>query len=287
MSVETVKLTGKPVAEHLRANIKARVAGLNERNIVPAIIIIRVGNKEDDVFYERSILKNCSLLGIEGRVKELPENVSMEELSKTIEDANEDDNTHGIMMFRPLPGHLNEKEILEKINPVKDIDGMTPVNLEKIFEGDDSGFSPCTPKAVIEMLKYYQIPLKGANVAVAGRSLVVGKPLAMLLLKENATVTICHSKTKDMRSITSQADIVVAAIGKAKFMNEEYFTESSIVIDVGVNDDGNGKICGDVDYDKVFGKVKMLTPASGGVGTITTTILLEQAIRACEMMTDK
>lgn len=287
MSVETVKLTGKPVAEHLRANIKARVAGLNERNIVPAIIIIRVGNKEDDVFYERSILKNCSLLGIEGRVKELPENVSMEELSKTIEDANEDDNTHGIMMFRPLPGHLNEKEILEKINPVKDIDGMTPVNLEKIFEGDDSGFSPCTPKAVIEMLKYYQIPLKGANVAVAGRSLVVGKPLAMLLLKENATVTICHSKTKDMRSITSKADIVVAAIGKAKFMNEEYFAESSIVIDVGVNDDGNGKICGDVDYDKVFGKVKMLTPASGGVGTITTTILLEQAIRACEMMTDK
>ena len=287
MSVETVKLTGKPVAEHLRANIKARVAGLNERNIVPAIIIIRVGNKEDDVFYERSILKNCSLLGIEGRVKELPENVSMEELSKTIEDANEDDNTHGIMMFRPLPGHLNEKEILEKINPVKDIDGMTPVNLEKIFEGDDSGFSPCTPKAVIEMLKYYQIPLKGANVAVAGRSLVVGNPLAMLLLKENATVTICHSKTKDMRSITSKADIVVAAIGKAKFMNEEYFTESSIVIDVGVNDDGNGKICGDVDYDKVFGKVKMLTPASGGVGTITTTILLEQAVRACEMMTDK
>ena len=287
MSVETVKLTGKPVAEHLRANIKTRVAGLNERNIVPAIIIIRVGNKEDDVFYERSILKNCSLLGIEGRVKELPENVSMEELSKTIEDANEDDNTHGIMMFRPLPGHLNEKEILEKINPVKDIDGMTPVNLEKIFEGDDSGFSPCTPKAVIEMLKYYQIPLKGANVAVAGRSLVVGKPLAMLLLKENATVTICHSKTKDMRSITSKADIVVAAIGKAKFMNEEYFAESSIVIDVGVNDDGNGKICGDVDYDKVFGKVKMLTPASGGVGTITTTILLEQAIRACEMMTDK
>ncbi|HPX00209.1 MAG TPA: tetrahydrofolate dehydrogenase/cyclohydrolase catalytic domain-containing protein, partial [Sedimentibacter sp.] len=135
MSVETVKLTGKPVAEHLRANIKTRVAGLNERHIVPAIIIIRVGNKEDDVFYERSILKNCSLLGIEGRVKELPENVSMEELSKTIEDANEDDNTHGIMMFRPLPGHLNEKEILEKINPVKDIDGMTPVNLEKIFEG--------------------------------------------------------------------------------------------------------------------------------------------------------
>ena len=164
---------------------------------------------------------------------------------------------------------------------------MTPGNLEKIFEGDDSGFSPCTPKAVIEMLKYYDIPLQGASVAVSGRSLVVGKPLAMLLLNENATVTICHSKTKNIKSITSQADVVVVAIGKAKFMNEEYFTESSIVIDVGVNDDGNGKICGDVDYDKAFGKVKMLTPASGGVGTITTTILLEQAVRACEMITDK
>ena len=284
MPVETVKLTGKPVVEHLRGNIKARVAKLKDRNIVPTILIIRVGNKEDDVFYERSILKNCSLLGIEGRVKELPKNVSMGELIKIIEDANDDENIHGIMMFRPLPEHLNQKEILEKINPKKDIDGMTPVNLEKIFEGDDSGFSPCTPKAVIEMLKYYDIPLQGANVVVAGRSQVVGKPLAMLLLKENATVTICHSKTKNMSSITSKADVVVAAIGKAKFMNEEYFTESSIVIDVGVNDDGNGKICGDVDYDNTFGRVKALSPPTGGVGTITTTILLEQAVKACEML---
>ena len=287
MSVETVKLTGKPVVEYLRGNIKARVAELKERNIVPTILIIRVGNKEDDVFYERSILKNCSLLGIEGRVNELPKNVLMEELTKIIEDANDDNSIHGIMMFRPLPEHLNQKEILEKMNPKKDIDGMTPVSLEKIFEGDDSGFSPCTPKAVIEMLKYYDIPLQGSNVVVAGRSQVVGKPLAMLLLKENATVTICHSKTKNMSSITSNADIVVAAIGKAKFMNEEYFTESSIVIDVGVNDDGNGKICGDVDYDNTFGKVKALSPPTGGVGTITTTILLEQAVKACEMMSAK
>ena len=285
MPVETVKLTGKPVVEHLRGNIKIRVEKLKENNIVPRILIIRVGNKEDDVFYERSILKNCSFLGIEGEVKELTYNVSMEELSKIIEDANDDDSIHGIMMFRPLPEHLEEKKILEKMNPKKDIDGMTPVNLGKIFEGDISGFSPCTPKAVIEMLKYYDIPLQGSNVVVAGRSLVVGKPLTMLLLKENATVTICHSKTKNMSSITSKADLVVAAIGKAKFMGQEYFSESSIVIDVGVNDDGKGKICGDVDYDNIFGKVKALTPPTGGVGTITTTILLEQAVRACEMIT--
>lgn len=284
MSVETVRLTGKPVAEHLRADIKARVAALNERNIVPAITIIRVGNKEDDVFYERSILKNCSLLGIRGRVVEFPEDVSPEELISTIENANDDDNIHGIMMFRPLPGHLNEKEVVEKISPDKDIDGMTPANLEKIFEGVGGGFSPCTPKAAIEMLKYYDIPLQGANVLVAGRSLVVGKPLAMLLLKENATVTICHSRTKNMESIASRADLVVAAIGRAKFMDEGFFTESSIVIDVGVNYDENGKICGDVDYDKVFGRVKALTPPTGGLGTITTTILLDQAVKACEMM---
>jgi methylenetetrahydrofolate dehydrogenase (NADP+)/methenyltetrahydrofolate cyclohydrolase len=155
MPAETVKLTGKPVAEHLRENIKERVERLKGKNIVPAILIVRVGNKEDDVFYERSILKNCSLLGIQGRVKELSTNVSMEELTEVIEDANDDESIHGIMMFRPLPKHLDEKKILEKMNPKKDIDGMTPVNLEKVFEGDDSGFSPCTPSAVIEMLKFH------------------------------------------------------------------------------------------------------------------------------------
>jgi methylenetetrahydrofolate dehydrogenase (NADP+)/methenyltetrahydrofolate cyclohydrolase len=287
MSVETVKLTGKPVVENLRENIKTRIAELKERNIIPTILIIRVGNKEDDVFYERSILKNCSLLGIEGRVKELSRNASTEELIKIIENANGDNNIHGIMMFRPLPDHLDQKEILEKINPKKDIDGMTPVNLEKIFEGDDSGFSPCTPKAVIEMLKYYDIPLQGSNVVVVGRSLVVGRPLAMLLLKENATVVICHSKTKNISSMTSKADIVVSAIGKAKFMNGKYFTDSSIVIDVGVNNDENGKICGDVDYDNIFGWVRALTPPTGGVGAITTTILLEQAVKACEILTEE
>ena len=284
MTIQTLKLTGKPVAEYLRENIKTRVADLKEVDVLPKILIIRVGDKEDDVFYERSILKNSSLLGIDAIVRELPEDISMKELIAIIEDANNDNDIHGIMIFRPLPNHLNEKEILEKLNPKKDIDGMTPVNLEKIFEGDSSGFSPCTPKAVIEMLKYYDIPLKGSNVVVVGRSLVVGKPLSMLLLDKDATVTICHSKTKDIKSITSKADIVVAAVGKAKYMDEDFFTESSIVIDVGVNDDGNGKICGDVDYESVFGKVKAITPASGGIGAITTTILLDQVVKACELM---
>jgi methylenetetrahydrofolate dehydrogenase (NADP+) / methenyltetrahydrofolate cyclohydrolase len=277
-----LKLTGKPVVESLRENIKSRVATLGEKNIHPTLLLIRVGEREDDLSYERSILKNCDLLGIKITVKQLPVEITMEEIRKVFVEANEDSNIHGIMIFRPLPDHLDPEEIRNLIDPAKDIDCMSPINLEKVFEGNSDGFAPCTPKAVIELLKHYEIPLKGANVVVAGRSLVVGKPLGMLLLDENATVTICHSRTKDMPSVTAKADIVVAAIGKAKFMNEDFFSEHSIVVDVGINDDGNGSICGDVDFDNVFDQVKAITPAIGGVGLITTTLLLGHVVQACE-----
>lgn len=287
MSVETLKLTGKPVVDNLRESIKERVSKLKVNDIVPKMLIVRVGTREDDVFYEKSILKNCSMLGIEGTVKELSADASMEELIGVIEEANVNDEVHGIMLFRPLPKHMDQEKISGIINPNKDVDCMSLLNMEKIFEGNSRGFAPCTPKAVVEMLKYYKIPMNGANIVVAGRSLVVGKPLSMLLLDENATVTMCHSKTKDMKSVTKKADVVIAAIGKAKFMNEDFFTEDSIVIDVGINEDGSGKICGDVDYDRTFGKVKALNPAAGGVGTITTTILLDQTVKACEMLAVK
>lgn len=279
-----VKLTGKPVVESLRENIKSRVATLGEKNINPTLLLIRVGEREDDLSYERGILKNCDLLGIKINVMQLPVEITMEEIRKVFEEANKDSNIHGIMIFRPLPNHLDPEEIQNLINPAKDIDCMSPINLEKVFEGNSDGFAPCTPKAVVELLKHYEIPLQGANVVVAGRSLVVGKPLGMLLLDENATVTICHSRTKDMPSVTAKADIVVAAIGKAKFMNEDFFSEDSIVVDVGINDDGNGSICGDVDFDNVFDKVKAITPAIGGVGLITTTLLLGHVVQACEYL---
>ncbi len=282
--MDTLRLTGKPVFEFLGQGIKSRVSSLSEKGVTPRLLIIRVGAREDDVFYERSILKRSSQLGIEATVQELSMDVTGDELEAVIEKANKDMDINGIMMFRPLPKHLDEKRLVSLINPKKDVDCMSPLNLEGIFEGGSQGFAPCTPKAVVEMLKYYNIPLKGANVVVAGRSMVVGKPLAMLLLDENATVTICHSRTKDMKEITRGADVVVAAIGKANFFNEEYFTEDTVVIDVGINDDGNGKICGDVEYEKVFGKVKALNPAAGGVGTITTTILLDQTVISCERM---
>lgn len=279
-----IKMEGKPVAEHLREKIKNRILNLETDQITPTLLLIRVGEREDDISYERGILKNCVLLGIKAYVKCLPSDVNMEDVIKVMEEANKDAMVHGIMLFRPLPSQLNLEVLSSIIDPVKDVDCMSPINLEKVFEGKHTGYAPCTPKAVIELLKFYEIPLKGANVTVAGRSLVVGKPLAMLLLDENATVTICHSRTKEMPMVTSKADIVVAAIGKAKFMTEEYFSEDSIIIDIGINDD-NGRICGDVDFDAVFGKVKAINPAVGGVGTITNTILLDHVVQACERLT--
>ncbi len=276
------RLAGKPVVESLRENILSRVEKLNGNGVTPTLLLIRVGAREDDLSYERSILKNCERLNIKCNVLELPVTVTMDELKDVFEKGNKDKDVHGIMIFRPLPDHLDPEVVRNLIDPAKDIDCMSPINLQKVFEGNSTGFAPCTPKAVIEVLKHYDIPLKGANVAVAGRSLVVGKPLAMLLLDENATVTVCHSRTNDMPGVTAKADIVVAAIGKAKFMGKEYFSDNQIVIDVGINDDGNGKICGDVDYDEVIDHVKALTPPTGGVGLITTTILLEHIVKACE-----
>jgi methylenetetrahydrofolate dehydrogenase (NADP+)/methenyltetrahydrofolate cyclohydrolase len=277
-----LRLEGKAVVKSLRDNLKNRIAILADKGVVPTALIIRVGAREDDLSYERGILRGCEALAINGRVLELPEDVSQEQLLDEIEVANKNSEIHGIMVFRPLPAHIDPNAVAEAINPDKDIDCMSPINLERVFEGKSKSFVPCTPKAVIEMLKFYDIPLEGANVVIAGRSLVVGKPLAMLMLDENATVTICHSRTHSMNEVTKKADIVVAAIAKAKFMGEDYFTEDSVVIDVGINDDGQGKICGDVDYDNVVDKVKAISPAIGGIGTITSTILLSHIVDACE-----
>ena len=280
-----MKLEGKPVVQGLRETLKERIQALGARGVTPTILIFRVGSREDDISYERGILKSCEALGIKSQVMPLLADIPMEELIKNIETANKDPEIHGIMLFRPLPAHLDQGKISKVIDPVKDIDCMSPENLEKVFEGSAAGYAPCTPKAVVEMLKGHQIPLKGANVVIAGRSMVVGKPLAMLLLNEDATVTICHSKTKDMPAVTRKADIVVAAIGKAMFMNSDFFNPDSVVIDVGINDAGDGKICGDVDFEQVIDKVKAITPAVGGVGSITTTILLSHAVQACEKIT--
>ena len=198
----------------------------------------------------------------------------------TLEAANKDESINGILVFRPLPPHIDENKARHLIDPAKDIDCMNPSNLAKVFEGDDSGFKPCTPAAVMEIIKFFGINLQGENVVVIGRSMVVGKPLSMMLLKENATVTICHSRTKDIKNIVSRGDIVVAAIGKARAIGADYIKPGAVVIDVGVNSAPEGGICGDVDFDNVKDIASKITPVPGGVGAVTILMLLKHVVEA-------
>ncbi len=275
-------LKGAPVAKAIKEKIKAEAEVLKQKNIIPTLGIIRMGNRADDISYEKGVIKNCESVGIQARVFEVPVDTPMNEFVKLLKKVNEDDSVHGILMFRPLPDHIDYEVIKNIIDPRKDIDCMNPVNLEKVFEGELDGFVPCTPNAVIEVLKHYGVPLVGANVAIINRSMVVGRPLSMMFLGESSTVTICHSKTKNLPKVTASADIVVAAVGKARMLGKEYFSENSIVIDVGINDAGEGKICGDVDYDNVVENVKAITPVPGGVGGVTSAILLKHVIIACK-----
>ena len=275
-------LRGKAVASSIKDNMRKDIEKLAKENKVPTLGIVRLGDNPGDISYEKSIIKNCDNIGINSKVFEKDVNIKTEELVELIEELNNNKEISGILVFRPLPKHIDEEVVRNAISPLKDVDCMHPLNLEKIFEGNMDGFAPCTPKAAMEILKYYEIPLEGKNVVVINRSMVVGKPLAMMLLKENATVTICHSRTKDLDEITRNADVAVVALGKAKFFDEKYFDEDSIVIDVGVSLDENKKLSGDADYDKVSSIVSKITPVPGGVGSVTTSILLSHVVLACK-----
>ncbi|WP_251859899.1 bifunctional 5,10-methylenetetrahydrofolate dehydrogenase/5,10-methenyltetrahydrofolate cyclohydrolase [Clostridium sp. Marseille-Q2269] len=275
-------LYGNEVGLKIKEDLKLRIDKLKEKSIIPKLAIIRIGNKQDDIAYEKSIIKSCEKLNIEVKVHELKEDILQEEFLKLMEILNNDKYIHGILVFRPYPKHLNNNIINSSISLEKDVDCMNPLNLEKIFEGNLNGFMPCTPEAVVEILKHYDIDLNSKNIAIINRSMVVGKPLAMMALANNATVTICHSKTKDLPAITKKADIVVTAIGKAKLIKEEYFNENSIVIDVSINVDEDGKLCGDVDFQNVEHKVSAITPVPRGVGSVTTTLLLKHIVKSAE-----
>jgi methylenetetrahydrofolate dehydrogenase (NADP+)/methenyltetrahydrofolate cyclohydrolase len=280
-------LEAKPVIQNLKAGLLQDIKSLKDRGQVPSIGLIRVGNRPDDVYYENSIVKNCENMGIRPQKFTLEENISMPDFIKLLRQVNADPGIHGIMIFRPLPQQLDEELLKHIIDPAKDIDCMSPLNQARIFAGDMSGLLPCTPAAVMEILKYYKIELEGAKAVVVGRSMVVGKPLSMMLLKENATVTICHSKTQNMPDICKNADILVAAIGKPKFIDAKYVSPQSIVIDVGINDAGDGKMCGDVDFQAVAEQVQAITPVPGGVGSITTTLLLKNVVKAINLQKDQ
>lgn len=275
-------LKGKPVADAIRENLIKDIESLKEKGRTPTLAVVRVGNRADDISYENSILKRCSTVGIETKLYTLDSLIEMDQFIQVLDGINKDENIHGILTFRPFPKHLDAEIINGLINVKKDSDAMNPINLEKIFEGKMDGVMPCTPEAVIEILKFYGYKLEGKNIAVINRSMVVGKPLSMMLLSENATVTICHSKSKNLSEITSKADIVVTAVGRANMLDTSYFNKDSVVIDVSINDAGDGKICGDVNFQLVKDNVAAITPVPGGVGSVTTNLLLKHVVEACK-----
>jgi len=280
-------IKGKPVADQISESLIQEVNELVKEGINPKLTIVRVGANGSDLAYERGALKRCQSVGITTEVLELAEDITQEEYVKALTKANNDKNVHGILCFRPLPKQLDEEAIKYVIAPEKDVDSFSPINSAKVMEGDTTGFPPCTPTAVVEILKHYGVELNGAKVAVLGRSMVVGKPAAMLLLNENATVTICHSRTKDLAKVTSEADILVAAVGRAKMVKEDFVKEGAVVIDVGINVDAEGNLCGDVDTNGVMDKVSMITPVPAGVGSVTTSILAKHLVKACKLQNNK
>ena len=275
-------IDGKAISLAIKDELKEKVAEYKNKGIDITLAVVKVGNDPASAVYVRNKEKACEYVGINSRTLALPEETTQEELLKVVRELNEDDTVNGILVQLPLPKHIDESEILLAINSTKDVDGFHPVNVGKMVIGEDT-FLPCTPSGIIEMLKRSDIDIEGKECVVIGRSNIVGKPMSLLMLKENATVTIAHSRTKDLKEVTKRADILVAAIGKPKFVTADYVKEGAVVIDVGMDRDENGKLCGDVDFESVEPKVSAITPVPGGVGPMTVTMLLVNCLRSVEL----
>ncbi len=275
------RLAGKEVADKIVEELKVKVEELKSKDVNPKLAILRVGERSDDLAYERGVLKRFEPAGVEVEVTCLPVDVSQEELDKTFDAINKDPKVHGILVFRPLPKPLSDEHMRKTIDSGKDSDFMDNRNMEFVLSGK-SDAAPCTAEAVMALIKHYGIDTKGKKVTVVGRSLVIGKPVALLLITANATVTVCHTKTENIQQECKNADIIVACCGVAKMITPDYVKPGQIVIDVGMNVDSEGKLCGDVDYEKVSEIVDAITPVPGGVGSITTAILLKHVVNNAE-----
>lgn len=274
-------LKGKEVVEALNDKLSKQVEELKGRGVTPTLAILRVGERADDLSYEKGALKRCEQVGVQVKVVALPADVSEEEFFQKLQELNEDASVHGILMFRPLPKHIDGERARKLLAPHKDVDGCTDLSLAGVFTNTELGFAPCTAEAAMEILKYYQVPLSGKNIVVIGRSLVIGRPVAMMLMHENATVTICHTRTVDVPSITKKADIVVVASGQMESVGSEFLSEGQTVIDVGISwNNEKNKLCGDVRFDEVENLVSAITPVPGGVGGVTTSILVKHVVEA-------
>ncbi len=273
-------LKGLPVANAINEKLMEQVKSIE--GPLPHLAIIRVGERPDDCSYERGAVKKMDKVGVRCTTYTFDADIDNDTFQAEFDKINENPDIDGILMLRPLPKQLDEKQIENKIDPRKDLDGISPLNLAKVYAGDESGYAPCTAEAVIEMLDYAGIDIKGKRVTVVGRSLVIGKPVSMLLMKRNATVTVCHTKTVDMAGTCKNAEILVAAAGSARMIKKEYVADGAVVIDVGINVDDDGNLCGDVDFDAISDIAAAATPVPGGVGSVTTSVLAKHLVKAAK-----
>lgn len=273
-----ITLKGAAVSAKIKEQVETLLTGLKGKT--PKLAIVRVGERPDDLSYERGALKKMESFGLMGESFAFPQDITDEAFKEEFAKINENPDIDGILLLRPLPKQIKEKNIEHMIDPGKDLDGISPENIARVFAGDDTGFAPCTAEAVVEVLKANDISLTGKRVAIVGRSMVVGRPLSMLMLKENATVTICHTRTEDLKETCKNAQILVAAAGRARMVDASFVGTDAIVVDVGINVDEDGKLCGDVDFDSLEGTASMATPVPGGVGAVTTAVLARHLVMA-------
>jgi len=281
-------LKGADVVAALGEKMKADIEDLKNRGVVPTLGILRVGERPDDISYEKGAMKRCETVGVAVKSLVLPGDVSQDKLMKEVEALNIDAGVHGILIFRPLPKHLDEEAVCAALKPEKDVDGITEGSLAGVFTGSGKGFAPCTAQACLEILDHYKIDCKGKRAVVIGRSLVVGKPAAIMLMGKHATVTVCHTRTVDMPAIARGAEILIVAAGKMESLTKEYFSPGQVVIDVGINwNEEKGKLCGDVKFDDAEPIVASITPVPGGVGTVTTSVLVSHVVEAAKRANEK
>ncbi len=275
-------LKGAPVVAAMNEANAARCEALKAKGITPTLAVVRVGEREDDLSYERGVMTRCGKVGVAVKQYLLPADATQEQLLDVIREINANKSIHGCLLFRPLPKQFDDRTIRAALAPEKDIDGITDSSLAGVFTNTAIGYPPCTAQACLEILKYYNIPLSGKRAVVVGRSLVVGKPAAMMLDRENATVTLCNSRTQNLPALCKEADIVVVAMGKMGFIGSDCLREGQVVVDVGIHVNEEGKLCGDVRFAKAEPVVDAITPVPGGVGTVTTSVLVSHVVDAAE-----
>lgn len=277
-------LYGAPAAQAILASLEDRIQALRTRGREPCLALLRCGEDPGALSYERAAIRCCSQAGIQVQSIVLPWTAGAEDLLRAVDRVNGDQSVHGLLVLRPLPKQIDTQVIFQRLRHDKDVDGITVPSLARVFVGRGGGFAPCTPEACIAMLDHYGLPLAGARVVILGRSLIVGRPLSMLLVARDATVTLCHSRTRDPAALCREADILIAAAGKAEFVDESYVNPGQIILDVGVNKGLDGKICGDVAFERVLPLVRAISPVPGGVGTVTTAVLARHVVEAAETL---